>query len=191
MIAWLIIPLQFRYELSSNYYFTNWQLFVAVSAIPSVILGLLLTYFPESPKFLLEVGEPDAALDILKKIFVKNTGKDVSEYPVESLRETETEYKFLGRHQSIRNLSIRKHQDLKILLKTFWHQTKELCKPPWLKNTVLACSIQFGIFSCYYTMMLWFPEIFQRFGEYEKVHPNASVSVCEVSSVVLEQDILE
>lgn len=159
--------------------------------MPSILLGLLLFYFPESPKFLLEVGEPDEALEILQKIFHKNTGKDVSEYPVESLRETETEYKFLGRHQSIRNLSIRKHQDLKILLKTFWHQTQQLCRPPWLKNTMVTCLMQFGIFACYYTMMLWFPEIFQRFEEYEKVHPNASVSVCEVSSVVLESNILQ
>lgn len=183
--------MKFRYEPLPHLYFTSWQLFVAVSSLPSIALGLVLIYFPESPKFLLEIGEPDEALEILKDIFHQNTGKDVAEYPVESLRETLTEYKFLGKHHSIRVLNIHKHQELKILLKTFWHQTQQLCKPPWLKSTVLTCSMQFGIFACYYTMMLWFPEIFERFQAYEDANPNSTVSVCEVSSIVLQPEVLQ
>lgn len=33
--------------------------------------------------------------------------------------------------------------------------------------------------------MIWFPELFNRFEEFESLHPNESASVCEVSSVVL------
>lgn len=74
--------MQFRYELSNIFSFASWQLFVAIAALPSLVCGLCLTYFPESPKFLLEIGEADEALDILKAIFQSNTGRDVSEYPV-------------------------------------------------------------------------------------------------------------
>lgn len=38
----------------------------------------------------------------------------------------------------------------------------------------------------YYTLMIWFPELFYRFEEFEKEHPGQSASVCEVSSVNIE-----
>ena len=41
------------------------------------------------------------------------------------------------------------------------------------------------IFS-YYTLMIWFPELFHRFETFEAAHPGASASVCEVSSVILD-----
>lgn len=80
-IAWLIIPLDFRYE-SNGFLFSSWNLFVAVCALPSLAIGCWLFAFPESPKFLIECGESDAALEILKDIFASNTGKNREEYPV-------------------------------------------------------------------------------------------------------------
>lgn len=41
----------------------------------------------------------------------------------------------------------------------------------------------------YYTLMIWFPELFYRFEEFEKNNANKSASVCDVSSVVLEPDV--
>lgn len=80
-IAWLIIPLEFRL-VSNGYYFGSWNLFVAICALPSLFIGFWLFAFPESPKFLIEVGEPDVALEIMKDIFQINSGRDRSEYPV-------------------------------------------------------------------------------------------------------------
>lgn len=97
---------------------------------------------------------------------------------MKSLRENERKYKFLGKHQSIRTLSIRKKKDIKILLRIYWHQTKELCHHPYLSKTVLTCYIQFGIFASYYTLMLWFPDIFNRMDEFRELHPNVTVTVC-------------
>lgn len=37
--------------------------------------------------------------------------------------------------------------------------------------------------------MIWFPELFYRFEEFETLHPNERASVCEVSSVVLPGNI--
>lgn len=36
--------------------------------------------------------------------------------------------------------------------------------------------------------MIWFPELFYRFEEFESKNANRSASVCDVSSVVLEPD---
>lgn len=32
--------------------------------------------------------------------------------------------------------------------------------------------------------MIWFPELFYRFEEYETLHPDGSATVCEVSNIV-------
>lgn len=48
----------------------------------SLLLGCWLFAFPESPKFLIECGEMDEALDVLGHIFERNTGKARAEYPV-------------------------------------------------------------------------------------------------------------
>lgn len=36
--------------------------------------------------------------------------------------------------------------------------------------------------------MIWFPELFTRFEEYENEHPGESATVCEVSSVVISNN---
>lgn len=40
----------------------------------------------------------------------------------------------------------------------------------------------------YYTLMVWFPELFNRFEEFEETYPNMTASVCDVSSVNLKPD---
>lgn len=81
VIAWLIIPMDFTI-VSETFYFKSWNLFVALCALPSLMLGLWLFAFPESPKFLLECGETDAALEVFKWIYSRNTGADPETYPV-------------------------------------------------------------------------------------------------------------
>lgn len=82
--AWLIIPLPIR--LSNDYlFFNSWNLFVVVCSLPAILLGLWLFWFPESPKFLVECGEYDQALDILRDMFTINTGQDSMAYPVSKI----------------------------------------------------------------------------------------------------------
>ncbi|KAF7995435.1 hypothetical protein HCN44_006542 [Aphidius gifuensis] len=177
LIAWLIVPLDFTYKTDS-FYFKSWNLFVAICALPSLMLSLWLFAFPESPKFLLECGETEKALEVFKWIYAKNTGNDPSTYPVKSLQE-----KSNSKDTNTRALKLLKHKDLKVLCSEVWDLTKQLCRPPYLRNTVLACAIQFGLTSSYYTLMVWFPELFTRFEEFEIDHPGESTSVCIVSSL--------
>lgn len=185
LIAWSIIPWKFKF-VYGNYFFGSWNLFVAVCALPSILIGLWLFAFPESPKFLMECGEAEAAIDVLKDIFQRNTGKRREDYPVKTLKEKEHSNHNISNKRSIRMLKISKPKELKILLGKIWEQTKSLSKPPHLKNTTLACAIQFGITTSYYTLMIWFPELFYRYESFERHHPNETASVCEVSSIVLQ-----
>lgn len=185
-IAWIIIPMEFEY-ITPSFKFASWNLFVATCAVPSIFIGMWLFFFPESPKFLLECGEPDAALEVLRDMYSSNYSDDGANFPVTSLREKVRTMSVVSQQstRSIRSLRIRKPKELKLLLQEIWEQTKALCKPPHLRYTVITCAIQFGLTTSYYTLMIWFPELFYRFEEFESVHPNEKATVCEVSSVVL------
>lgn len=183
VIAWVVIPLTF--EIQNQYFrFHSWNLFVGICAIPSLIIGLWLFAFPESPKFLIEVGETEEALEVLRHIFHHNTGRPEAEYPIKSLKERERE-KALVDAPSMRSLSMKKPKHLKILLNEIWEQTKMLCREPYLSRTALTCAIQFGLTASYYTLMIWFPELFYRFEEYEDAHAGMDTSVCIVSSIAI------
>ncbi|XP_066591986.1 synaptic vesicle glycoprotein 2B-like [Prorops nasuta] len=175
LIAWVIVPLDLSYN-AEGFYFKSWNLFVALCALPSIMLGLWLFAFPESPKFLLECGDPDAALEVFKWIYTQNTGKDPETYPVKCLQEKQKD-------KNTRALKLHKRKDLKVLFSEVWELTNALCKPPYLRNTVLACAIQFGLTSSYYTLMVWFPELFTRFEQFEHLYPGEDTSVCKVSAL--------
>lgn len=81
LIAWGIIPLDIEFR-AHNFQFSSWNLFVAICAIPSLLIGMWLFFFPESPKFLMEVGDVDEALEILKDMYTQNSGRSRDEYPV-------------------------------------------------------------------------------------------------------------
>lgn len=157
LIAWVIIPLNFELTLHV-FKFKSWNLFVAICALPSLLIGMWLFLFPESPKFLIEVGETEEALEVLKDMYHQNTGNNRNDYPIKSLKERERDG--ISQNQTLRSLSIKKPSHLKILLDEVWEQTKALCSAPHLKNTILTCAIQFGLTASYYTLMIWFPELF-------------------------------
>lgn len=183
LIAWLIIPLTIN--LDYQYFrFHSWNLFVAICALPSLIIGVWLFIFPESPKFLIEVGDTEDALEILRDMYHANTGKKRDEYPIKALKETDREVPVVD-NKNLRKLNMKKPKHLKLLLKEVMEQTKALCEPPHLRNTLLTCAIQFGLTTSYYTLMIWFPELFDRFQAYEQKHGDVPVSVCDVSSISL------
>lgn len=143
----MVIPIDIRLDTDFGFRFSSWNLFVLVCALPSVCLGLWLFWFPESPKFLMESGEPDMALEILRDIYAINTGKDRMAFPILSLREKKRALSVVSMHstKSVRELDVMKPFELKLLLWEIWEQTKSLFKAPHLKNTLLACTIQFGL----------------------------------------------
>ncbi|KAL5245387.1 hypothetical protein ACI65C_012797 [Semiaphis heraclei] len=191
LVAWGIIPLPNHYNIGGLLQYSSWNIFLTLCSLPSILLALWLTQFPESPKFLLECGEFDEALECLKRIYTANTGEPGDAYPVRSLIENEVRCSVISiqSKRSLRSMkTVKTPKDLKNLLNEVWYQTKEMFKPPHLKNTLLTCLIQFGLTSSYYTLMMWFPELFNRFETFERQQPGVDVSVCQVSSVYIEQD---
>lgn len=82
MIAWGIIPIEGIRIESGAFSYDSWNWFVSACGIPSLLLGFWLLTFPESPKFMMECGDYDEALAVLKDIYRQNTGDDPDNYPV-------------------------------------------------------------------------------------------------------------
>lgn len=77
--AFLILQFNFAFNLGLIT-FTPWRLLTIVMASPLVVSALLLHLCYESPKFLLNAGQEQKALEYLRRMWTKNGG--IEEYPV-------------------------------------------------------------------------------------------------------------
>ena len=77
----------------------SWQIFLAITSIPSFLSGSLVLFLPESPKFLMSTGRNKEALIVFQKIFTWNTGKSYKEYPVcDKIQKKKLTYKIIKSH---------------------------------------------------------------------------------------------
>ena len=76
--AWLIIPHDIGWNEPGAFKYNSWRIFVAVSAVPSMLVALALLALPESPKFLLSKGRERESLNVLRLMFSTNTGGEMS-----------------------------------------------------------------------------------------------------------------
>ncbi|KAF6203830.1 hypothetical protein GE061_002165 [Apolygus lucorum] len=174
-LAWAIIPIRMRYE-TTFFVFDSWNAFVLINSSCILLIGLWALTFPESPKFLAEVGKPHEALQVLRQIYSCNTGNDPSCYAVSALQGSVIDLK-------AKPGNIEEGRVFKNMVKDFGEQCKLLFKPPNRFTTLLTCFISFGSNAVYYTLIMWFPEMFTRYQYYESLHPGKTTSFCEVASV--------
>lgn len=81
VLAWAILPLDFQIDFGL-YYFRSWRLLTIAYASVFIIAAILVSFGPESPKFLISQGKHDEALKVLQDIYSGNKGKSPEDYPV-------------------------------------------------------------------------------------------------------------
>ncbi|GJQ68423.1 hypothetical protein Trydic_g17010 [Trypoxylus dichotomus] len=177
-LAWLIIPQDIG--VYSNYFvYNSWRIFLLICSLPSFVVGVLLFFLPESPKFLLSRGKTERAIDIFRSIYHINTGNEKSRYPVKHLILDDS----FKSHSSVSKLPI--GQKLQKMFKAIIDHSKQVFLQPILKFTVISITINFTFHIGYYGLMMWFPELFNRFDEFTRDHPDQMASVCEVTNYVV------
>lgn len=178
-LAWLIIPSNIGFHTAS-FTFNSWRIFLMVCSIPSFLVAGLLLYLPESPKFLLSQGKMEDALAIFRGIYVTNTGKSADLYPVKELLIDE---KLKNELEDVKKPIKNKY---KRMLYNIMDNSKQLFMSPILKFTTISITINFTFHIGYYGLMMWFPELFNRFDEYTRAHPDVEeASVCQVTNYVV------
>lgn len=110
-------------------------------SLPSFIVAALLFLLPESPKFLISSGRHEEAIEVLRGIYLMNTGKPKEEYPVKQLLiEEPSNYKPLTQKQIEAKEAKSKTRRM---LSDIVEHSKELFVPPILKFTAISITINF------------------------------------------------
>ncbi|XP_011495887.1 PREDICTED: synaptic vesicle glycoprotein 2A-like [Ceratosolen solmsi marchali] len=184
LIAWLIIPLRFQFKLHMLS-FSSWNLFVLTNCLPALIVALWMLNLPETPKYLAENGRLDALMDVLTRMYIENTGNTAEQFKnvlsTCSIPSISALVNQLDSTETLKTMSMTNKERLKIMLNSSKSQMKALTKKPYAKRLGVTGSIMFCMTSTYYSLMTWFPELFQRFATFEKIFPGQFASVCTVS----------
>ncbi|XP_065215026.1 synaptic vesicle glycoprotein 2C-like isoform X2 [Planococcus citri] len=180
-LAWIIIPQTIGHQ-SQYFTYKSWQIFLALCSIPSFIVAVLLLYLPESPKFLLTQNQHEKAMKVFQRIYQANTGNEMSSYPARSLiieNKTTT-----NKMPSVCEGNSRTHL-CKVMLGGIIENTRQLFIPPILRYTLISITINLTFHIGYYGLMMWFPELFNRFDEYSKAHNGLqNATVCQVTEYI-------
>ncbi|XP_014215666.1 synaptic vesicle glycoprotein 2C-like [Copidosoma floridanum] len=184
LFAWVTIPFEFHYQ-RGMFSFRSWNLFVLSSSIPALVSALLLAILPETPKYLAEDGQRDRLVKVLTKMYISNTGNTAEDFKedlmtcgIPSISELVCQHEMYDNKS--RQAKVKKNK-LVELLNSSKSQTKALMRRPYFKRLFASASIMFCMSSTYYSLMTWFPELFQRFATFETNHPGKHASVCTVS----------
>lgn len=183
-LAWLIIPTGIGF-VTSLFTYNSWRIFLMVCSLPSFVVAFLLFYLPESPKFLLSKGKQDKAMAIFRGIFVTNTKKAPELYPV---TELDIDEKLMAEIQEANESVKGKYSKM---LSGMVDHSKQLFTSPILKFTLVSIIINFTFHIGYYGLMMWFPELFNRFEEYSTNFPGEKAGVCTVTDYVVGKDSQE
>lgn len=153
VIAWAVINQDWQFEIpliGVNY--KPWRFYFFVCGVPGFLSALVLVFLPESPKFVLGQGNKAEAYHILKKMNRWNNGKH-AQFELFEIREEA---------ESIERKSREMKMGKPSLFNTVWNQTAPLFKPPYLKSTILICTIQFGMFATSHGFSMFFGHIVNR-----------------------------
>lgn len=150
--------------------FTTWRLFLIMCSVPSVLAAAAIAFLiPESPKFTNSQGNEVETLNILRKIYRRNTGNSILEYEVKKI-EQDKEFAEGNTSKSSGFFTF------------MWSQTAPLFKTPHLRNTATACFLQFGICVACNGFYTFFPEIMNKVYLWLDDNSGVSATVCEVLS---------
>lgn len=181
VIAWLVINQEWAFYIPIiDVMFRPWKLYLVVCSLPSLLSYLALIILPESPKFVLSHGKQQEAIDILEKINRWNNGGK-SAKPL-NIGEIHEEIEAIENRKKLLQYKGSRFY----ILKSMWSQTAPLFMPPYLSTTMLACTIQFGIYATSNGMYMWFPDILNRMASNLIDNPDKRISMCAVISSSLQ-----
>jgi VNT family MFS transporter (synaptic vesicle glycoprotein 2) len=167
-LAWAVIPHNIGWSDPDSFQFNSWRVFVALCALPSLLVAAALVRLPESPQFLASKGRAGAALAVLRRMHAGNGGQRGA-YPVQALAVDRVSPHIMEEKQG-----------LGAAVREALSKAGQLFAPGLVRYTTIMVVINFTIQFGYYGLWLWFPELFNKLETYYQANPNATVTVCEV-----------
>ena len=166
-LAWIVVPQTWSIVLwDGAFVYNSWRLFLSLCGTPMLFGVACLSFFPESPKFLMSQGRTQEALQVFKLIYRINTGKSAEEYPIQHLEDES--------YQKSTDNSVQGGKSQKTAI--FFR--------PHLPRLLLVTAMQFGSMLAMNTIRLWQPQLFTILDNYNSLNNNATagqdLSFCEI-----------
>ncbi|XP_052849588.1 synaptic vesicle glycoprotein 2C [Drosophila gunungcola] len=178
LLAYALLPVPIFFKVGALE-FRTWQVFLAVSSVPSLLCGFLHIFLPESPKFLMAQGNYKKALVSLQRIYQLNKRKSKESYPVKLLTDPtpdrSADLDGTGRSFSHKERFVRAKNKFLEGLK----QIKPMFSKPYLTISLLVYCLHFCQIMCVNSVRLWLPQIFATMNAMESLGAN-DTSMCGV-----------
>ncbi|KAH8386508.1 hypothetical protein KR093_000904, partial [Drosophila rubida] len=182
----------------------SWQIFVAITALPSILSCALFPFFPESPKFLMSRGRNAEALEAFRFIYALNTRQPRAAFPIKELASevagkpapptppTDSSLKLPEQQQPAHQ---QKESDVeqaagkksKSSLRSGLVQMRPLFVKPYLGLSLWVYLLNFCVLLGQNTMRLWLPQLFASINEYEQMmsqQPTTTTSSTSICSII-------
>ncbi|KAJ6639914.1 Synaptic vesicle glycoprotein 2A, partial [Pseudolycoriella hygida] len=183
-IAWFVIPKPWAVQIGSFVSLKSWQIFLAICAFPSLIGGVAIIFFPESPKFLMSQGRNEEALRVFRTIYKINSGRKADDYPI----------KTLVLEQDLEKVSenIKPAKDTgKCSSIVSTYLSTPLLRKPLLNKCILVFTIQFCALLGLNTVRLWLPQLFAMVSDFENMQTvgDSDSDLCSMLSYSVNKSI--
>ncbi|EDW82762.1 uncharacterized protein Dwil_GK10168 [Drosophila willistoni] len=194
-LAMLILPYNWDIKIFGLSLHT-WQVFVAITATPSILSFILFPFFPESPKFLMSKGRNAEAMEAFKFIYALNTHKSRNDYPIKllanELTDSTTQDKPVDNSEKSKDIEIKLSNENEVStieqdpelgnnknenisekdpkassLRSGFTQLRPLFTKPYLGLSLWVYLLNFCVLLGQNTMRLWLPQLFASINEYE------------------------
>ncbi|XP_054727892.1 synaptic vesicle glycoprotein 2A-like [Anastrepha obliqua] len=176
MIAFLVINQEWILPLTFlGIDYKPWRLFLIVCGIPGFLCGLSLFALPESPKFLLAIGEEKKAIEVLQKMHRWNGGGQplIITHILPDDHSSISTLQFNSKFDSNSNFAL-------VFLQTMWNQTAPLFQRKYLRITMIVCNMQFWLYVVTNGLYMWFPHTINSMAAYMNEHPGEQKKICEI-----------
>ncbi|XP_013923104.1 PREDICTED: synaptic vesicle glycoprotein 2C-like, partial [Thamnophis sirtalis] len=165
-MAWAIIPhYGWSFSMGSAYQFHSWRVFVIMCALPCVSAVVALTFMPESPRFLLEVGKHDEAWMILKQIHDTNMrarGQPEKVFTVNRIKTPKQIDELIEIESDTGTWYRRCYVRVRTELDSIWLTFKRCFTYPVKDNTIKLAIVWFTLSFGYYGLSVWFPDVIRH-----------------------------
>ncbi|XP_072715506.1 synaptic vesicle glycoprotein 2C [Ciconia boyciana] len=165
-MAWAIIPhYGWSFSMGSAYQFHSWRVFVIVCALPCVSSVVALTFMPESPRFLLEVGKHDEAWMILKQIHDTNMrarGQPEKVFTVNRIKTPKQIDELIEIESNTGTWYRRCFVRIRTELYGIWLTFMRCFNYPVKDNTIKLTAVWFTLSFGYYGLSVWFPDVIKH-----------------------------
>ncbi|CAH1105289.1 unnamed protein product [Psylliodes chrysocephalus] len=176
LLAWGIMPLQIEWSLFGGYLkIHSWNIFLLITSLGPIMSGIMFIFLPESPKFLMAIGENEKAMMVLKKVYKYNTGDSSDMYPVLQL---------IQEIQENNNDKVESKPNPMTAFKNGINKLRPLFKSPFLLKFILLTTIEITCMSSLNMLRLWMPQLFQAMEDYKINHNGSTANLCTMLEVL-------